>query len=150
MVRGVAVAGCCVVLAACGAGGVVRDKRPAAPPTTTSPPTTAAAQDTVEVRPPAGPAGTVFLFRGAKFQSGQKVAVEIDLPGGQVYKGQAHTATPDGMVKASYRTSASDPAGTYQVKVISAGGRNDAGHFEVTGPGPAATSAPKAPTTKKP
>ena len=111
MVRGLAVVVCSFVLAGCGAGGVVHDKRPASPPPTPAP-TSGAPQDNVEVRPPSGPIGTMFLFRGAKFQPGQKVAVEINLPGGQVYKGQAHIATPDGMVKAGYRTSTGDPTGT--------------------------------------
>jgi len=133
--------------AGCGRLGTVHTK-----PTLTVPPrassTPAVSNGAIEARPPSGPNGTVFLLSDAGFQVGQTVSVEIDLPGGAVFKGQGHTVTPDRMVKATYRTSATDPDGTYQVKFSGQDGHADIGHFAVTPRVSAASPAAKAQPTK--
>ena len=132
---------CGLTLAACGSGG-------GSTPTTTStsaastPSTAAGPQKTIDVIPPSGPTGTTFQLHG-KFSPQEKVAIEINLPNGTTYKGQSHTANADGTVSASYRTAATDPAGTYQAQATGEHGEHLTGRFEVTGP-----SAPPATRTK--
>lgn len=146
VIRGLARTVCCLVLVACGHVG---SPQKASSSSARAPSTTTAVQDTIDARPPSGPLGTLFQLRAAKFQPGEKVAVEIGRPDGQVYKGQGHVVTADDSIRASYRTTSGDQVGTYEVRVTASSGRHDVGHFEVTPSRPPATTASKAPATSK-
>ena len=144
--RRLACTGCCLVAVGCGqiGAGKVKQTSTLAP---RGPTPTSASQAVIEARPPSGPTGTAFQLRDANFQVGQQVAVEIDRPDGQVFKGQRHAVTPDRVVKASYRTSATDPVGTYGVK-FSSQVHADIGHFEVTARAAPTSAAAKAQARK--
>ncbi len=144
-------------LAGCGLGGGggtrVTTTSALAPSTTMSalaPSTTTGRQASIEARPPSGPLGTSFQLLGSKFQPGEKVAFEIDLPDGKTFKGQPHTATADGSVNAAYNTAAANPTGTYKLKATGDRGTKAIGTFMVTSPGSATTVPARASTTKKP
>lgn len=137
---------CCLTLAACGSGGH-------STPTTTStsstiaPSTAAGPQKTsIDVVPPSGPTGTTFQLHG-RFSPQEKVAFEIDLPNGKTFKGQSHTSSADGSVSTSYRTTATDPAGTYQVQATGDQGEHLTGQFDVTAAGAPPATRPRGTTS---
>lgn len=120
-----------LVLAGCGssAGGSAKPTSTTGSPTKS---TSAPGGETVEVRPSSGALGTSFHLQAKTLPVGAKVTFEIDLPNGTTFTGQSHVAGPDGTVATTYRTSASDPTGAYQVKALAADGRQSTGRFDVT------------------
>lgn len=96
--------------------------------------------------PASGPLGTTFQIH-AKLNPQEKVAIEIDLPNGKTFTGQAHTAAADGAVNTVYRTTMTDPAGTFQVKATGDHGDQSIGHFTATLAGAAATTKARATST---
>jgi hypothetical protein len=103
----------------------------------TAPPSSA----TLEVKPSSVADGAVVSLTAKGLGSGEVVKFEIDMPGGKTFTGGPHTAGADGTVTANYRTAAAtNPAGSYTVKVTGDKGASATAGFTITA-GTTATTA---------
>ncbi len=127
---------CAVSLTACGIGQSATKATTTVPPkvtTTTVPPAT------IDVQPVSGPIGTTFQLAGTRFQNGEMVTFQILFPDTKTFKGPAHTASAVGAVTASFRVTAGNPLGKYQVTATGDKGTQATATFDVTS-GAAATA----------
>jgi LysM repeat protein len=68
----------------------------------------------VAVNPPVAPAGQPVSFVLTQARAGESVTFEVDKPDGSKFLGQAHIASQDGNVGATFQTTGNDP-GNYTV-----------------------------------
>jgi LysM repeat protein len=88
------------------------------------------------ITPPAGQAGESFELKLTGAQPSETVTFEIDSPD-KTYTGPPHKTGADGAVTATYQSSVTDPAGTYNVVAKGDQGTNAQGSFRVN---PASTN----------
>ena len=86
---------------------------------------------TLTVTPAKGQAGDGFELKLTGAQPGEVVRFEIRSPK-STFTGDAHTATADGVVTATYQSGFDSPAGTYTVIVHSRAQDTSAVHFRLT------------------
>jgi LysM repeat protein len=69
----------------------------------------------LSVKPSVGPPGKTFQLRLTGARPSERVTFEIRSPNKGNFTGPPHSASPDGVVTATYRTGSADPAGTFEV-----------------------------------
>jgi hypothetical protein len=134
--------------ASCGSGG-----SPSGPPAGPPP-----LLGTVEVDPPSGPVGTVFMLAAHGLRVGDAVAFEITFPGqGKAFPGLALSVPDGGTVTTTYRATTANQPGDYLVHVTGPPGRVAEGRFTIltgaplrghAGPAGTSTSRSASATTK--
>jgi LysM repeat protein len=82
------------------------------------------------VDPPLAPSGQRFAFNVTGAKAGEAITFEIDKPAGTKFSGQPHTASPDGVVSATY-WSEGDDTGIYTVVATGDRGTSVRGTFMV-------------------
>jgi LysM repeat protein len=88
------------------------------------------------VAPADAPVGEAFKFNLTAAKAGESVTFEVDAPGGAKFTGPPHTASREGSVTATYRTTLANSPGTYTVVATGDHGTSVRATFRVEPGGP--------------